>query len=387
MKVNNKQNRNWQRIAIALWLIPAIAIAGWILSNPLNRSMTPIYHDAFANWLTHKPVYSGSAGFNYLPVFIPFFGLFAWLPLVVCEILWRYVALAGLGVGLWRFSGIMATTDRYRAFSIMTLLSLPICLSALRNGQSSAQLAACLVLAAWCLHRQRWWWSTLWLCLALVCKPLGIPAIGLAVMAFPRVWWRTALGVLLIAGAPYLLAPASYVNELYIAFANNMTDCFNPEGRTFADLNGVLMALNLKLSGMNSLVVRIAAGGAMAIGCLTMRNLGSDIRRALLWLAFTGIYIMLFTPMNEGNSYVMLAPSLGLWAWWYVENKEIWMARIIGLMLVMMVFLPDMVGMALGKFYGNEFAKFLYPLFTLIFLGMLIQRMKPNSASVSGVSG
>ena len=270
----------------------------------------------------------------------------------------------------------MTASNQQRAFAAVTALSLPICLSALRNGQSSAHLAACLVLAAWCLHRERWWWSTLWLCLALVCKPLAIPAIALAVMAFPRLWWRTAIGVTVVLVGPYLLAPPDYVNDLYVAFANNLTQCFDTSGRTFADLNGVLMPLNLTLTGTPSLVVRIVAGASMAVACWFARSLGSDIRRSLLWLGFTGVYIMLFTPMNEANSYVMLAPALGLWAWWHVEQKETLTIRALTAMSLTMMFLSDVIGLALGKDSGSEFAKFWNPLMALAFLGILLWRMR-----------
>ena len=94
------------------------------------------------------------------------------------------------------------------------------------------------------------------------------------------------------------------------------------------------MVLDLKLTGMTSLTVRIAAGGAMAIGCLLARNYGSDMWRTMLWLGLSAGYIMLFTPMNEANSYVILAPSLGLWAWWHFENGSPWTAKFIGLMCV-----------------------------------------------------
>ena len=106
----------------------------------------------------------------------------------------------------------------------------------------------------------------------------------------------------------------------------------------------------------------------MAIGCLLARNYGSDMWRTMLWLGLSAGYIMLFTPMNEANSYVILAPSLGLWAWWHFENVSPWTAKFIGLMCGLMVFLPDIVALVLGQLYVNEFAKFLYPLITLSFL-------------------
>ena len=374
--MNDKQF--WRWLAWALWLLPALAIVVVAVTHPLERSMTPAYHEAVDHWWARQAVYTGPAGFNYLPAFLPFFALYSWLPLAACEILWRWSALAGLGFGLCRCVHMMTQKNRWQAFVLVSALCLPVCLSALRNGQASAHLAACLVLAAWCLHRQRCSPAAAWLCLALVCKPLAIPAIGLAVMAYPGLWWRALIGVALVLATPYLFSPANYVNDLYAAFATNIADCFEPtgNGRTFADVNGILMVFNAKLSGMTSLVVRVAAGAAMAIACWLLRRLAADdSRRVLLWLGFTGIYIMLFTPMNEANSYVMLAPALGLWALHFYERGATRWARAMVVICLTIMFLPDLVGLALGKDIGNEFAKFWSPLMTIVFLGILVRQM------------
>lgn len=382
-----KLERNWIWLAWALWSITLVVLAGMIVTHPLERSMTPIYHDAVQHWWARQPVYTDPTGFNYLPAFLPVFGLFAWLPVVACELLWRLLAMLGLYSGLWRYCGFLTTTNQQRAFAVATALSLPLSVSALRNGQSSAQLAACLVLAACCLHRQRWWSATLWLSLALVCKPLGIPAIGLAVMAFPRLWWRTALGVTVVLVGPYLFAPPDYVNTLYLAFADNLAQCADAGGRTFADLNGVLAAVDLELTGTPSFLVRFAAGVVMAVACWFLRGRRSSIPLPLLWLALTGIYIMLFTPMNEANSYVMLAPALGLWAWWHVEQNATRTFQVMAAMCVTMMFLPDLIGLFVGKQGGHEFGKFWNPLMTLGFLGILLWRVKLATPGMQSTCG
>ena len=53
----------------------------------------------------------------------------------------------------------------------------------------------------------------------------------------------------------------------------------------------------------------------MALGLWLMeaRRLGEPFR-AMFLLALSTSYLMLFNPMNESNSYVILAPALGLWA-------------------------------------------------------------------------
>lgn len=369
-----KAEKRWQRAACGLWIVLAVLVGGMVAAYPDRWDTSAIYRDAVANWWVYQAVYTGPTGFNYLPAFLPIFGVFAWLPLAVGDILWRWVAFAGIAIGLWLCCNLLAPEKRWKAFTIITLLVLPISLSTLRNGQSSAQLAACLVLAAWCLHTQRGWLATLWLCLAIICKPLGIVAIGLAVMLYPRLWWRMTIGVLVILVAPYLFAPHGYVNELYQAFALNLSQCLDTSGRTFADLNGLLRILGFELTGIPSLIVRVVAGLSLAAGCWYLQRLGADVRRSYLWLGFTGIYIMFFTPMNEANSYVMLAPAYGLWAWWHVENGARRTAQVIAFMAVSSAVLSELLRMVLGKGIVNQFDKFWLPFMALIFLGILLKR-------------
>jgi hypothetical protein len=114
----------------------------------------------------------------------------------------------------------------------------------------------------------------------------------------------------------------------------------------------------------------------MAMVCWFVGVLGADFRRVLIWLGLTGVYIMLFTPMNEVNSYVMLAPALGLWTYWHVIQGARRTALAIAALSVSMVLLPNFVRPLFGHHIGNEFGKFWCPLMTLVFLGILLRRMK-----------
>lgn len=366
------ERRGWRWAAYVLWIAPALVIAGLFAASPFARSVTPIYRIAAENWLAQRPLYTGPAGFNYLPSFPMLFSLLTPLPPIAGDILWRWLAFAGLACGLWRHVESMSSADRrHRDFVLATLLSLPIAISALRNGQSSAHLAACLVLAATCLHRQQWWKGSWWLCLSLICKPLGIVAIGLAVAAYPRVRARVFLGTLVVLAIPFLAAPAHYVAGIYADFFANLVDCFDTGRRTFADINGVLMPFGLTLRGFSSLAVRVSLALLFAIAGARLVKYGSHIHRSMLWLALTACYIMLFTPMNEANSYVMLAPGLGLWAVWYKVHRFCGRTAIVAAISSSVVLLPSWVGALTTIDNGNQFAKFWNPFMTLFFLALL----------------
>lgn len=369
------------KCAVALWLIVLVYIALGLAADPYHRSMTPSYHEAVANWWAAQPVYTGPAGFNYLPVFLLFFSAVDWLPLAIGEIAWRCVALAGLAFGLWRCIALFVDDDdeRARSFVLATVLLLPMAFSTLRNGQSSAQLAACLLWALSAIGRQRWTAATVWLCLALVCKPLGLPALGLAAMAFPPLRGRAAAGLAVVLLLPYLFHPAAYVGQIYQEFWQNIVDCSDAgvsiNDRTFADINGVLRIVGLQLAGKPALVLSAAAGGGLAALSLLMAKFDDKKIAGLLWLSFTGGYIMLFTPMNELNSYVMLAPALAMWAVHFRARGDARNFKAMLFMVATIVLLPDVVALVVGKEPGFEFGKSWCPLLTLIFLGVLTRRL------------
>lgn len=372
-----KQDRRWHWLAWGLWLTPLLVISAMMLNDPSFRSMTPSYHETVVRWWAQQPIYTGPAGFNYLPVFAVLFTPIEALPLSLGEIVWRALAMGGLALGLWRFSELLIAPGKSRAqsFAWVSLLSLPICISAFRNGQSSAHLAVCLLWAAWYLYQRRLGWATLWLCLALVCKPLAIPAIGLALVAYPRLWWRLSVGVFCVLALPYALLSLAYVNTVYLAFAQNLIDCFDPGDRTFADLNGLLSVFRVRLEGLTSLAVRAVLGGVFALLCWWPWRASEDVRKSLFWLGLSGIYITLCTPMNEANSYVMFAPAFGLWAAWFWKNGAAAIIRTLALLFVSLVFLPDTTGLVLGKDFANEFAKFWNPFVSLVFMYVLIRNV------------
>ena len=369
------------KFAAALWLVVLVYIAAGLFADPYHRSMTPSYHEAVAHWWAAQPVYTGPAGFNYLPVFLLFFSAFDALPLTIGEIAWRSVAFAGLALGLWRCIVLFVDDDdeRARSFALATALLLPMAFSTLRNGQASAQLAACLLWALSSIGRQQWSRATLWLCLSLVCKPLGLPALGLAAMAFPRLRWRAVAGLSLVLLLPYLFQPAAYVGQLYLAFWQNIVDCSDAgvsiSDRTFADINGVLRIVGVQLSGSWALGLSALAGVGLAALSLLMAKFADSKISGLLWLSFTGGYIMLFTPMNELNSYVMLAPALAMWAVYFRAHGDARNFKAMLFMVVTIVLLPDVVALIVGKEPGFEFGKSWCPLLTLIFLGALMRRL------------
>jgi alpha-1,2-mannosyltransferase len=354
----------WKWFGLALWAVPLLAISVIVILRPEHRAVTPLYHTAVAHWWARQPLYDGPAGMNYLPQFALLFSLFHALPLALGETLWRWAAVGGLTWGLWRF--VREETAAPKVFALVSLVAMPLTLGALRNGQANAHLGACLLLSASFLRSERWWPASLFLLLALAIKPLAVAAMGLAFAAFPGLWWRLAVGTVGLVAAPFLTGPWDYVAGQYASAWADLRECAAVTQHRFADLNGLLRTVGFPLTGGVSLAVRALAGALFFAGCWRAGR-QRDSRLALLWLGAAAAYLMLFNPMTEGNSYVVLAPALGLWAWQLTRSGEWCQAQAVAAMALTMGLLPEL----LRHWFGNAFSLAWHPAMTLLFVVLL----------------
>ena len=77
---------------------------------------------------------------------------------------------------------------------------------------------------------------------------------------------------------------------------------------------------------------------------------------------------MLFNPMTEANSYVILAPVLGLMALWELARGTPLLGWLFGGMVLTMGMLPNL----LRPLFGNAFALAWHPAMTVGFLSILV---------------
>lgn len=355
-------------VAWLVWLIPMIIIGAMVIHNPWKRTVTHLYHAASANWWEGKDLYQGPAGMNYLPHFAIVFRPFQLLPVPVGDLLWRFSAAALLAFGIWRFVKLVSAGAAPRIFLWVSVVALPLCLAALRNGQSNAMFAGLTVNAVVCLYRKEWWGSVGLIILALAIKPLGLVLLLLAPVVYPPVRWRSAVAVAAFLVFPFLFARTDYVLAQHRSFIANIKSCAVVNQHRFADINGVFRTFGTAIPPTTSKFVRLIAG-MLTAGLLWFgsRRVGEPL--SALWLyALATAYLMLFNPMNEANSYVIFAPAAGLWfGYWIQQNgarKAGWAAAA---MLISMGLLPT----AVRPLFGNSFALFWHPVMTGGFVGLV----------------
>jgi hypothetical protein len=356
-------------LAVLIWLAPFLVVSILVAHNPLQRTVTPVYYHACADWWAGRGLYTGSGGYHYMPQFALIFSLFYWLPVPAGDILWRFCGWALLAAGVWRFQRELFGADIARAFLYASIFAMPLCLSALRNGQANVMFAALTVHAAACLPRRQWWVAASLMVLAIGIKPLGVVLLLLSVVVYaplrPRVVPVLAALVLL----PFLFAPADYVIAQYRAFFDNMQVLASLAEDRFADISGIIRTFGWELPDAVSKLMRVAAGGlTLGLWVMGARRLCGMYRGAWL-LALTTGYLMLFNPNNEPNSYVILAPALGIWAVAALNRPPTrrlgWLMAAISLSMGL---LPNLV----RPLFGNYFALFWHPMMTAVFIGMLI---------------
>lgn len=357
----------WRWLSGAMILVPPLAISVLVASRPEIRTVTNLYHDAVVRWQARALLYDGPAGMNYLPTFVPLFAPFHWVPRALGDVLWRLMAWGGLVFGLWRLTREEARAGR--AFALVALLGLPLCLGAFRNGQANAHLGAALLLTAVCLAEGRWWGAVFFVCLAVALKPVGLAAAGLVFAAYPRLGWRLALGLAATLLLPFMCGPTDYVRSQFVAEFANLRQCAAVGDNRFADLNGLLRAVHAPVWGNVAMLVRGGAGLAMAVFCFLVLRRLPERERALGWLAGATGYLMLFNPMTEANSYVVLGPALALWSLaLFVAGRQS-SAWLLAGAAASMGLLPTL----LRPWWGNSFALVWFPLMAIVFLCVVTQ--------------
>lgn len=301
------------RIALFVWIVYAAVISGIVAANPSGRSATLEYQRATANWWSGKTLYRSRNGYLYLPQFAVLYTPFELLPDRVGEPLWRLTCLASLAWALWAAASRLAPDKRGTVFLIATVLVLPSTFASARNGQVNMPLAALFLLTALALARERWWAASVFLALTLALKPISLAPILLCGALYPRVRGPLFLSLVVMALLPLAHFHPAYAAGEYAAFVHNLGQAGNPKGQSWCDFAGMLRVVGLDLPSTLQLAIR-ALAGLVTLGLCWKVVKGTDpLRAAFTVLFLTTIYLMLFNPRTETNSYVMLGAFVAVW--------------------------------------------------------------------------
>lgn len=349
-----------------------MVVVGVMLAvNPTHRTVSETYHAAAANWWTQGDLYTGPRGMNYLPHFAVLYSPFHFLPLALCEVLWRYCAAAAIVGGLGLLTRRLFPSGNARTFLWATLLVMPLSMSALRNGNANCTFAGVTLLCIVAVLDRRWWLAAGLMALATAIKPLGIVFMLLVPLYYVSLRGRMLVAFAGLALFPFLFGSPAYVWSQHQDLWINLRSCTEVAQHRFADINGLLRTFGLGLNAEPSRWIRVIAGGLTAVlWWAGARRLKEPL--VALWLyGLATSYLMLFNPMTEANSYGILAPALGAWALVFLFRAEGSSARALGWVIVFMALTMGLMPNVVRPLLGNSFALFWHPLMTLLFVTIL----------------
>ncbi|HKD16426.1 MAG TPA: glycosyltransferase family 87 protein [Thermoanaerobaculia bacterium] len=309
-------------IGLALWLLPLVVVAVMVARDPSRRSVTPVFHLASERWWARSDLYADPRGYHYLPQFALLFAPFHALPAPLGDLLWR-----GLSVGLvlWGLAAFLRRTgsgEPGRRFLVACALALAPCLGAVRNGQTNLAFAGLCMLLAAMLAADRPGAAALCLVALVALKPLGLVLVLLAPWFYRRLIGPLAAGLAAFVALPFAAAPAAYAAAQYRnAWAHLSGWSVTTESR-FADLTALLRTAGWTLPVPASLALRAAAGLITLLLWWRAASRSREPWRALTLVLLGTIYLMLFNPMTEKNSYAIVAPAFAVAAAVFLDRPE-----------------------------------------------------------------
>jgi len=350
MTTRNKWNvdRNaWVAWAVLFFIVAAIIVLG------SHRTVVPTYRLSALDWLAGRPLYDGSGvgGFVYFPQAAILFIPLAWLPPMPGEVIWRLINIGAFAVGLRAFARLAAGKTREEMFPLMTAVAIPLAWDCARNGQATLAMTGLMLLAVVDVAQARWWRATLWLCLGIAVKPLMfVLALLLAAVVRPMTW-RALLGVAVLALAPFLFQHPAYVFQQYSGcWQNTMTAAHvgvAVQGWTSPFVT--LGFLGVDVPERVQTAIRLVAAVITWLASIFVWRRFDAARSAVFTFSMAAVYLMLFSPRTENNTYAMLGPAFAVFA---VQSLLIEKQRVEGILLT---------GVALATAGSRTFGRLMAP--------------------------
>ncbi len=342
---------------------------------PEARTVLPAYYAGCSRFWAGEVLYeTGIHGFIYLPCNAWAFSPIYFLGPPLGDVLWRLLGIGLLGTGIWRLAGFHAARRPDMAFVFATALMLPATWSAARNGQANLHVVALMIHAALDLAGRRPVRAGWALVIATALKPIGIVPL-LLFGALDRTLWKTlAIGLMALIALPLVHPDPAYVlAQWQEAWA--MLHRVGEPGVPYTELFGGLQRLGFDVPTGTRTVLRVVA--ALLTLALALRAWRRDGRVAgvLTTLGLAAVYLMVFNPRTEANSYVILGAVMAPAA------AATWLAgrRLEGGVLVALCLLLGTH--LLGSAVHVPTKRWLKPLLALIFGAWLVWRQRVGTGA------
>lgn len=281
-----------------------------------SRSVVPSYRIAARSWLAGQGLYNGDGigGFTYLPQAALLYVPFAMPSPLMGEVLWRLVSIGIFAIGVYHFAQATGRQQGKNIFPLMTLVAISFAWDCARNGQSTLIMTGFMLLASGDMARGKRTRATLWLAFSVAAKPLAVVLVLLIAAVDFRMTWRVLAGMAALALTPFLTQHPAYVVQQYAGWIHNSAAAAHVgvviQGWT-TPFTGLREMTGLDIPENIQTMIRLAAAVATLALCFLSKQRHGPVRSSVYVLSLAVLYLLLFSPRTENNTYAMLGPVVG----------------------------------------------------------------------------
>ena len=309
------------RLALFAWAALLVGVSVRVaVVLPWKGTVVNIYITAAERWLVGDNVYLWQPGMDLYrnpPGVTPLLTPLTLVPQKLAGILWRLASAAVFLLGLRAWLRSLPSPLTVPQTGAVFLLSLPLALASLNNGQMNLLLAGLLMLGTAAVARERFHGGSLMLASAAGLK-LYPAAVGLLLAAaYPRrILPGLFMGIAAFAVLPFLCQRTDYVLDMHRSLAFSMKH----DERTHDDINRAPQDAFLILHALGSdpgkpayqgVQLALAAGMALLVRWKSRAG-GTPTEIAFLAFHLGCVWMTVFGPASEGPTYTLLAPSAAL---------------------------------------------------------------------------
>lgn len=308
-------------VAFWVWFAVTAGVIGRVIAVPPERgSVVPIYLVAGERWLAGSPLYAAIPDLDVYrnpPGVAALFAPLSVLGPKPAAVLWRLACLALYALGIHRLlKHVLPPLGNWRRCGVWAA-AVVFMIPALNNGQTNLIVTAAAVLGVVAAARGRWWEASAWLAVCGYFKLYSF-AIGLLVVVqFTRaVGWRFTVATLALFALPFVLQNPGYVYDSHLQFRDALT----ADDRTAADHSRAPRdwtiipydITGVPVARVVSLAVSLVAAAAFV--WVVWKSRQQPPASVLTPLSLGLIWITLFGPSAEVNTYSVLAPVVAAFA-------------------------------------------------------------------------
>ncbi len=305
-------------VAFWVWVAMTAGVLGRVIAVPPERgSVVPIYLAGGERWLAGDPLYQIVPGLDIYrnpPGIAVLFAPLALLEAKTAAILWRLASLAVYGYGIHRLlTDVLPPLGRWRRCGVWVAAAV-LMIPAVNNGQINLLVTATAVCGACAAARGRWWEAAAWLAGCGYFK-LYTFAIGLLVcVRFPRsLSWRFALMTAAVFAVPFVCQHPGYVLDRHAEFIEVLqSDDRSAASHARAPRDWTVIAREVvgePVPRVIALAMSLVAAVEFTVTVWVSRRPSPAV--VLVPMCLGLLWITLFGPSTEVNTYCVLAPVVG----------------------------------------------------------------------------